>query len=197
MFFPTAVDDSLVGRSQDALKALESGAYISALCLALTLPDICASRAYPDVKCGERYARWFDEYVSMNYMNKESNADGMDCYFDGDDCYQLRCVFLHEGINAPHIERKKTIYHVAQFRIFKHSAIGCDHILGLRKDEENFSFNVVDLDLRKFIRAIKEGVDRFIEEYPECNKVGPFMGPESIFYNPILDFSASGETQLI
>ena len=70
--FPIKVDDSLQGRARDAIKAFESGAYISALSLALALPDICASRLYPNLKCGERYAWWFYEYVSCNYCSVAS-----------------------------------------------------------------------------------------------------------------------------
>lgn len=188
MFFPSIVDDSLVGRSADALRAFESGAYISALCMSLTLPDICASRAHPFEKCGKRYAWWFDKYVAMNYMNDERNVDGDGCYFSGSDCYQLRCVFLHEGINAPHIERRKTIYNVAQFRIFDHSSSsGCDHVSWLQ-DNDGHSFNQVDLDLCKFVHVIKEGVNRFVDEYPKCNVISPIKGSKCIFYKPLLIF---------
>lgn len=193
--FPIKVDDSLQGRARDAIKAFESGAYISALSLALALPDICASRLYPNLKCGERYAWWFNEYVSSNYCNEasEENVDS-ESYFDGDDCYRLRCVFLHEGINALDVSRNKTAYNVAQFRIFRHSEISCDHIGEQTAEGKEMSFRQVDLDLAKFIRAIQAGVDRFARDFPECNERRPIEGPDSVFYNPILDFSNLGDT---
>ena len=48
----------------DIKRALESGAYLSALALTLTLPDICGKAAFPDLKIGERYRKWYDENIA-------------------------------------------------------------------------------------------------------------------------------------
>ena len=48
----------------DVERAANAGAYRSALALALTIPDIGGHLAYPELtSTGERYRRWFDEYV--------------------------------------------------------------------------------------------------------------------------------------
>ena len=56
-------------------KALEHGCYHCALALTFTLPDICGQVAYPDLhkpeQRGERYKKWFDEYVSKYYQCPE------------------------------------------------------------------------------------------------------------------------------
>ena len=66
----------------------------SALGMALTIPDICGNIAYPKAACGERYIRWFNEYVSpINCL--QSGEDYR--LFDGEICFKLRCAYLHSG----------------------------------------------------------------------------------------------------
>jgi hypothetical protein len=92
----------------------------------------------------KRYVAWFNRYVAANYR---SSSEGNEYYFDGSDCYQLRCVFLHEGSNAPHREKEKTVYHIAQFRIFENSPeVATDHIgRQWSSDDPNAIFAQVDL----------------------------------------------------
>ena len=85
--FPARVDDTLTGRASEMIRTFQSGYFLSALSLALTIPDICGKRQYPEERsCGIRYARWFDEYVAYQYRN-DAGADANSCdthYFDGD-----------------------------------------------------------------------------------------------------------------
>lgn len=75
-------------------KLLKNGYPYSALGVALTIPDICGNIAYPKAACGERYIRWFNEYVSpINCL--QSGEDYR--LFDGDICFQLRGAYLHSG----------------------------------------------------------------------------------------------------
>lgn len=188
MLFPRKIDDSLRGRVKDMLAAFDAGALLSAITLALTLPDICGARMYPYEKnSSRRYAAWFDQYVAANYR---SSSEEHECYFNGNDCYQLRCVFLHEGSNAPHWEREKTIYHIAQFRIFKNSPeMAIDHIGRQWPSEDpNAIFVQVDLDLAHFLHSIESGVEQFLEDCPDANEYCPVVGPEAIYYSPVLDF---------
>lgn len=190
--FPKKIDDTLTGRVNEMIQAFQSGYFFSALTLALAIPDICGRKQYPEEKnCSVRYAKWFDEYVAHEYR-KEENEDANSCdtyYFDGDDCYQLRCVFLHEGTNALHTERKKTIYHIAQFRVFSTDpGVGVDHTGKTWSDKEDIAFSQVDLDLCKFLFAIKSGVETFVAEFPQMNAFNPIAGSESVFYAPIIDF---------
>lgn len=189
---PTRVDDTLTSRANEMIQAFQSGYFFSALSLALAIPDICGNKQYPEEKsCGIRYAKWFNKYVAHQYQNGE-NTDTSSCniyYFDGDDCYQLRCVFLHEGTNALRTEREKTIYHVAQFRVFStEPGIGIDHIGKIWSNDKNITFYQVDLDLCKFLFAIKTGVETFVAEFPHMNNFNPITSNESVFYAPIIDF---------
>lgn len=86
---------------EDIRRAMEAGAFQSALCLALTLPDICALVQYgKDGSVGTRYAAWCNEHVIRRYFPDYSMIEKDDVdypVFDGYACYQLRCKVLHEG----------------------------------------------------------------------------------------------------
>lgn len=187
MGFPKKVGASIAEKAEDMMRAYRAEAFHSAISMALALPDICGAALYPGEKSGARYAKWFDEYVAFNYPSQDQETA---TYFNGNDCYQLRCVYLHEGINAPHIERGRTVYNMIQFRLFNESAARCDHLGCLEQEDANetVAFQPLDLDLRKFIESIKTGVFRFIDEHPDLNSPSPLKEPESVFYCPILDF---------
>ena len=85
MIFPKRIDTSITGRIVDIRKAFNADAYLSAISLALTIPVIG------------------DKLVDPRY------------YFDGEDCYQLRCAYLHQGVNTPDRTKPKTVYNVIQF----------------------------------------------------------------------------------
>lgn len=190
MIFPKAIDTSLMGRMADIEKAFDAGAYLSAISLALTIPDVCGNRLYPGISSRRRYADWFNAYVAQNYLDEtslETNGKmvASKYYFDGDDCYQLRCVYLHEGTNAPDLGKGKTLYNVIQFRVFEDGPGTCDHIGKCWNDSSDEVFRQVDIDLRRFIRCLKAGVERFVDEQPGANADN---GSDSFFYRPVLDF---------
>lgn len=191
MIFPKHIDTSLVGRMSDIEKAFDAGAYLSAISLALTIPDICGDRLYCGVGSRKRYVDWFNAYIAQNYLDEKSpQVDGRIAaskyYFDGEDCYQLRCVYLHQGINAPDLSKEKTIYNVIQFRVFDAGSGSCDHIGKSWSNTSGEIFRQVDLDLRKFLRCLKTGVDSFLSEYPNVNVDN---GSNHFLYEPVLDFT--------
>ena len=85
----------MLERIKDIQKALDAKAYLAALALALTLPDICGKIAYPNIKNnGEQYSKWFDEHITKNeyqtgYPEKHK--------INGAKIWKLRCSFLHAG----------------------------------------------------------------------------------------------------
>lgn len=78
------------------LEDLDNRNWVSALALALTLPDICAKLETPDVRrSGVRYERWFDEYMTPRYTRQCGGE--MHRFLGGADCYALRCAYVHQG----------------------------------------------------------------------------------------------------
>lgn len=76
----------------DIKRALCAEAYISALSLALVLPDICGQIEFPHSSSGkEQYIEWYDKHMLWpSDMTKEE-------ILDGEKCYKLRCALLHSG----------------------------------------------------------------------------------------------------
>lgn len=91
---------------EDVNKALDAEAYMAALSLVLTLPDICAKAKYgDDLKNKERYIKWYDEYIG-EYEKPPIKSGEMEMpYLSGEVIYQLRCSVLHQG--APNIDNDK------------------------------------------------------------------------------------------
>lgn len=79
-------------------KSLLSNNWYGALALSLTLPDICGGlENKPQGK--ERYSKWFEKYFNTKYKG----------FLTGNDCYALRCSFLHEGTNNTEQQRAREI----------------------------------------------------------------------------------------
>lgn len=98
-------------RFTDSIRlAVTSNNWLSALSLSLMMPDICGGLETPELKNYARYVPWFDRHVQPKYTtllgpNKEAHV-----FLSGEDCYLLRCGFLHEGTNDISTNKyKKTI----------------------------------------------------------------------------------------
>ncbi len=90
----------------DINKALGAEAYMAALSLALTLPDICAKAEYGDTLGNKvRYIKWYNEYIGQ--YEKASTSSNLEVlpYLSGEVLYQLRCSVLHQG--TPNIDGSK------------------------------------------------------------------------------------------
>lgn len=90
----------------DINKALDTEAYMAALALALTLPDICAKAEYGDtLRNKERYIKWFDEYIGKYEICAREEGEECMPYLSGEVVYSLRNNVLHQG--TPNIEKEK------------------------------------------------------------------------------------------
>lgn len=81
---------------QDIKRALSAKAYLSAFALALTIPDACglemellAGKSYTEAKDESRirYIAWYKKYLSD--LDKS--------FLPAEECYKLRCFYLHES----------------------------------------------------------------------------------------------------
>lgn len=79
---------------EDAVKASN---WYAALTVALTLPDIAGWVDDPRIKSQARYAAWVEAHLSPTYTSHVGHARELHKFLSGDDCYALRCAFLHEG----------------------------------------------------------------------------------------------------
>ena len=93
---------------EDIYRALDGKAYLSAMALALTIPDILSRVEYPgENKVSTRYERWINEFFLTDeekkaHTSKLNENDELAKVFnriDGHFYYKLRCAFLHSGNN--------------------------------------------------------------------------------------------------
>lgn len=86
----------------DCKKALDAGAYIAALCIALMLPDVCnkVNGQFKPGEAGKRYKEWVDNYIGVYGDDSECDLNPPLQYpcAGGDEIYKLRCALLHEGL---------------------------------------------------------------------------------------------------
>lgn len=192
MGFPIKLDTSIKGRIADMNRAVDAGAYISALAIALTIPDVCSNIALPDEKGPERYATWFDKYVAIAYLNplvtNGETGSSASYYFSGKDCYDLRCVFLHEGTHAPHPNQSRQNYSAIQFRLFEGDDggdhIGCTYASDDEGNSEKY-FRQVDLNMLKFFKTLTDGTKSFLDEFQGNVRLAE---PDTLLYQPVVDF---------
>lgn len=93
--------DRIIGEIREAQS---HGLYLSALALALTLPDTCGKAEYPHEKNnGNRYKDWCKNYVIIDRCD---SPDGCDMpYLNEDVIYSLRNSMLHQS--TPNVEQNK------------------------------------------------------------------------------------------
>jgi hypothetical protein len=73
--------------------------YFLSLGAALTIPDMCAGMESANGRSsGALYKAWVDQYLAPRYVVGPAHTPS----FSGEDCYGLRCAFLHQGYLEPH-----------------------------------------------------------------------------------------------
>jgi hypothetical protein len=70
--------------------------WYSALSMALTFPDICGKLEDPTKHSTPRYIGWFATYIAPKY-SVTLYGGRVEQFLSGEDCYALRCAFLHQG----------------------------------------------------------------------------------------------------
>lgn len=89
----------------DVNRALDNEAYIAALTLVLTLPDICGKAQYPETIGRKRYINWYDEHIGKyEQCPCEQDKKVQMPYLSGEVIYSLRNSMLHQG--TPNIDKK-------------------------------------------------------------------------------------------
>ena len=97
--------DQLITSVESAIKEKN---WYAALSLALTLPDIAGKLDSPEARSSARYTAWVQQYLVPKYTSQvaEPNPDRArqppvimvdKVFLPANDCYALRCAYLHEG----------------------------------------------------------------------------------------------------
>ena len=80
--------------------------WYAALTGALTLPDIAGKLDGRGVYSKARFVSWFNDYLTPFYTRllPDEVGESLHVFLNGEDCYALRCAYLHRGefdVNNP------------------------------------------------------------------------------------------------
>ena len=132
-------------------RSIETKDWYGALMISLTLPDICGKLETPNEGSKARSIRWLKAWLEPLYT-KQIGADGQEHVFlSAEDCYALRCSFLHEGIS--NIEEQSARKALEDFHfIMPHPGM---HI------HCNQSGNALQLQVDVFCNEVADTVDKW------------------------------------
>jgi hypothetical protein len=77
-------------------RAVADQNWYAALSMALTLPDICGKLEDPTKGSKARFVAWYNAHLKPKYAGPMV-PPAPPALLSGEDCYALRCAYLHEG----------------------------------------------------------------------------------------------------
>jgi len=125
--------------------------------VALTLPDIAAKIDSPKAKSGPRYAAWVETYLTPKYYRPAGHVTPEHTFLSGDDCYALRCAFLHEGGD-------ETAHHPASKTLERFQFLGGGFIHCNQADKK------LQLEVGAFCRDICAAVETWLTSIPTTDR---------------------------
>lgn len=137
--------------------ALATRNWYGALAVALTLPDICGKIDAPTAGSRARYAQWFETYVGHKYVSYVGVDRQRHVFLSGDDCYALRCAYLHEGSDDITLQRARDA--LDRFRMVVSPPGSVFH--------NNRVNSKLQLDVAHFCRDILSGIHQWLKSNPE------------------------------
>lgn len=131
--------------------SLATGNAYAALAVTLALPDICGWLLDPSASSKARYIAWFDRYIADHYVHHVGHQHSRTVFLTGNDCYALRCAFLHEGREDITEQRAQELLDRFQFTVAPQGwVIHC-----------NLHNATLQLQVDIFCQQFMEGVVRF------------------------------------
>lgn len=160
---------------QEIRSSMQNKCFLSALALALTLPDIC-SQVEANVALSSRqlYIDWVDKHINKEYF-KTGLSGFEDAEFAGNVCYSLRCSYLHSG--ALEVENSKLNVHINEFELFIPKSMSKD----VRGKPNGFSYKIktledgkkeikVELNIQLLCEALCDAAEEFYNGFPDKTK---------------------------
>jgi hypothetical protein len=135
--------------------------WYAALGLALALPDICADLEKPNRGSQKRYADWWNTYLTTAYKTPDriSQATRVSTLLNGNDCYALRCAFLHNGRSDITAQKAREVLNRFHFTFPTSTTQGSHRNLFIYQTEK-----VLQLEVDSFCEDICLGVEQWISK---------------------------------
>ena len=152
--------------------SLDHKNWYSALTLALILPDIAGKIEFTNLSSGKRYAQWFENYMIDNYKSNIGPDRTEHIFLSGNDCYALRCAYLHEGKSNISGQRASDVLEDFEFLIPPKGST-------IHKNQLN---NKLQLQVDIFCRDILNGINKWLEDvYCDTEKQNKLSGFLKLF----------------
>ncbi|MCD4761634.1 hypothetical protein K8R32_01620 [bacterium] len=137
---------------QSIENSLKNKNWYSALVLSLILPDICGKFEDNNLSSSKRYPEWFEKYLGEKYGG----------YLSGNDCYALRCSFLHEGSNKITQQRARE---VLDYLVFIPNGSHCSRFGNCYFGDPKYDGKeILQLSVSKFCQDMIEATKQWIKE---------------------------------
>jgi len=160
--------------------SLKNGTYLSALALALTLPDICSQVETRSSKgTATLYKKWVNSHLLPGYFDEQ--IPGFDqAKFTGNVCYSLRCNYLHSGSFI--VKSKPHHVSIEKFTFLKHGSItsktiplnGVPKRFGYRYETifnpDNTQTIEVEIDIEYLCESLCQAAETFYSSYPDKSR---------------------------
>jgi len=131
--------------------SIQNNNWYSALVLSLIIPDICG-KLEGEQKSSKRYPAWFNKYLGKKYQN----------FLSGDDCYALRCSYLHEGSDNIEMQRAKD---VLDHFVFISDGSHCNRFNNCYFGDPKYDGkNFLQLSVRQFCQDMVEAANQWLED---------------------------------
>lgn len=134
--------------------AVESANWYGALTMALTLPDVCGKLENPNGGSQVRYADWFRVWLEPTYTSHVGPQRVRHVFLSGNDCYALRCSYLHEG--GGNIEHQRAREALDRFHFITPPLNG--NVVDMNRVN-----NTLQLQVDRFALNMANAVDRWSE----------------------------------
>lgn len=145
---------------------LENKCYISALGMALTLPDICGKAKYPGERTSNRYRKWYKEYIEFREIPSGPHSEKMP-YLSSDVVYSLRNCLLHQG--TPGVEDEKI--HEERCKVDEFILIINDGVTSSsisRNEDGSIASRELEVDVRSLCGKLTRAAERYYHENLNC-----------------------------
>lgn len=140
-------------------RSIEQRNWYGALTTALILPDICGRLSNPKQASGARYALWFDQWMTHNYLRHLGPEQTRHTFLSGSDCYALRCSLLHQGEVDITGQKAQAIRNALDNFLFISPEVGPFHCLQIN--------NMLQLRVDVFSLEMADAVDAWEDSVKE------------------------------
>lgn len=138
-------------------RALSAGFYHSALMIALSMPDVCASLEAENGRGGpNRYRAWYQRYLAEHYP-----------FMNADDCYSLRNGVVHQAnLNQPRTKDGKRAKRFDRiiFQVPTRGGLMMHNNIFSRSAPNTPSITVLQLNLQRFCQDVIGAVRRWLDD---------------------------------